>query len=193
MSKKPPAPQIVYSPPPPPPAPPTQVPTQSLQTQVALNETSGAQQRLNMELGAQLDRTNAEFFAGQDVRRYQSQGAEGRMSIATSGEQQRLGYAAAGEQERLGIAATGEQARSVQAQLLAGQERQIGLTGGESRRTQQERFTGETGLIRETGTQQRETVGRTASEQRMTDLQQEMFRRYKEDRDYTQAQRQYRT
>ena len=193
MSKKPPAPQIVYSPPPPPPAPPTQVPTQSLQTQVALNETSGAQQRLNMELGAQLDRTNAEFFAGQDVRRYQSQGAEGRMSIATSGEQQRLGYAAAGEQERLGIAATGEQARSVEAQLLAGQERQIGLTGAESRRTQQERFTGETGLIRETGTQQRETVGRTASEQRMTDLQQEMFRRYKEDRDYTQAQRQYRT
>ena len=193
MSKKPPAPQIVYSPPPPPPAPPTQVPTQSLQTQVALNETSGAQQRLNMELGAQLDRTNAEFFAGQDVRRYQAQGAEGRMSIATSGEQQRLGYAAAGEQERLGIAATGEQARSIQAQLLAGQERQIGLTGEESRRTQQERFTGETGLIRETGTQQRETVGRTASEQRMTDLQQEMFRRYKEDRDYTQAQRQYRT
>jgi hypothetical protein len=40
------------------------------------------------------------------------------------------GYAAAGEQERLGIAATGEQARSIQAQLLAGQERQIGLTGG---------------------------------------------------------------
>jgi hypothetical protein len=105
MSKKPPAPQIVYSPPPPPPAPPTQVPTQSLQTQIALNETSSAQQRLNMELGAQLDRTNAEFFAGQDVRRYQSQGAEGRMSIATSGEQQRLGYAAAGEQERLGISA----------------------------------------------------------------------------------------
>jgi hypothetical protein len=120
MSKKPPAPQIVYSPPPPPPAPPTQVPTQSLQTQIALNETSGAQQRLNMELGAQLDRTNAEFFAGQDVRRYQAQGAEGRMSIATSGEQQRLGYAAAGEQERLGIAATGkeERATTVQAQLL---------------------------------------------------------------------------
>jgi hypothetical protein len=78
MSKKPPAPKIVYSPPPPPPPPPTQVPTQSLQTQIALNEASAAQQRLNMEVGAQLDRTNSEFFAGQDVRRYQAQGAEER-------------------------------------------------------------------------------------------------------------------
>ena len=30
---------------------------------------SGKQTRLNMELGAQLDRTNADFFAGQDIRR----------------------------------------------------------------------------------------------------------------------------
>jgi hypothetical protein len=138
MSKKPPAPTITYTPPPPPPAPPTQVPTQSLQTQLALNESSAAQQRLNMELGAQLDRTNAEFFTGQDVRRYQAQGTEERLGIATTGEQQRFGIAASGEQ-------------------------------------------------------QRETIGRTAEEQRTTDLQQEMFRRYKEDRDYTQAQQQYRT
>jgi hypothetical protein len=138
MSKKPPAPTITYTPPPPPPAPPTKVPTQSLQTQLALNESSAAQQRLNMELGAQLDRTNAEFFTGQDVRRYQAQGTEERLGIATTGEQQRFGIAASGEQ-------------------------------------------------------QRETIGRTAEEQRTTDLQQEMFRRYKEDRDYTQAQQQYRT
>jgi hypothetical protein len=120
-------------------------------------------------------------------------GEQQRLGIAATGQEERATTLTRGEQERLGIGATGEQQRATQAQLLAGQERQIGLTGEESRRTQQERFTGETGLIRETGTQQRETVGRTASEQRMTDLQQEMFRRYKEDRDYTQAQRQYRT
>ena len=61
----PPPPQIIYPPAAPPPAPTTQVPTQALASQSALNEVSGKQQRLNMELGAQLDRTNAEFFADQ--------------------------------------------------------------------------------------------------------------------------------
>jgi hypothetical protein len=126
MGKKAPAPKIVYSPPPPPPAPPTQVPSQSFQTQVALNEVSGAQQRLNMELGAQLDRTNSEFFTGQDIRRTQAAGAEQRLSTATEGEQTRS------------------------------------------------------------------TIGKTGEETRLTDLQQEMFRRYKENRDYEQAQQQYR-
>ena len=36
----------------------TQVPTQSLATQTALNEASNRQQRLNMEKGAELDRVN---------------------------------------------------------------------------------------------------------------------------------------
>jgi hypothetical protein len=142
-----------------------------LQTQLALNESSAAQQRLNMELGAQLDRTNAEFFTGQDVRRYQAQGTEERLGIATTGEQQRLGYAAAGEQERL-----------TQTERFAGETGLTRTRGEEERRG-----------ITTTGEQQRETIGRGAQEQRMTDLQQEMFRRYKEDRDYTQAQRQYRT
>lgn len=148
-SPPPPPPTIVYSPPPPPPSAPTQVPTQSLQTQTALNEVSGAQQRLNMELGAQLDRTNAEFFAGQDIRRTQSAGAEQRLTVGKTGEEERATRVTAGEQERLGIGATGEQYRA--------------------------------GL---------ETAGK---EQRTTDLQQEMFRRYKENRDYEQAQQQYRT
>jgi hypothetical protein len=90
-----------------------------------------------MELGAQLDRTNEEFFAGQDIRRVQATGAESR-----------LGQQVAGEQEREGIRTTGEESR-------AG--------------------------IRATGT-----------EQRISGLQQEMFRRYKENRDYEQAQQQYR-
>jgi hypothetical protein len=120
-----------------------------VQTQVALNEVSGAQQRLNMELGAQLDRTNAEFFAGQDIRRTQAGGAETRLGYAAAGEQERASQASAGEQERLSIGKTGEETRS--------------------------------------------TVGKQAEEQRTTDLQQEMFRRYKENRDYEQAQGQYRT
>lgn len=178
----PPPPTIVYSPPPPPPAPPTPVITQSLQTQTALNEVSGAQQRLNMSLGADLDRTNAEFFTGQDVRRFQAQGAEERLTTASRGEQERAGIVATGEQYRKGIETAGTQERLTQA----------------------ERFTGETGLTRvrgeeerkgivTTGEQQRETVSRTGQETRLTDLQQEMFRRYKENRDYEQAQQQYRT
>ena len=56
----------------------TQVPSQSLQTQTALNEAANRQQRLNMEKGAELDRVNAEFFAGQDIRRTQATAAENR-------------------------------------------------------------------------------------------------------------------
>jgi len=157
---KPSPPSIVYSPPPPPPPAPTQVPTQSLQTQTALNEVSGAQQRLNMELGAQLDRTNAEFFAGQDIRRTEAAGAEQRLSIGKTGEEERATTVTRGEQERLGISATGEEYRK--GLVTAGQQERLGI----------------------------ETTGR---EQRTTDLQQEMFRRYKEQRDYEQAQQQYRT
>lgn len=131
-----PAPQVTYSPPPPPPSI-VQTPTQAVRTESALSEVAQAQQRLNMELGAQLDRTNEEFFAGQDIRRTQAVGSETR-----------LGQQVAGEEERAGIRTTGEEAR-------AG--------------------------IRATGT-----------EQRISGLQQEMFRRYKENRDYEQAQQQYR-
>ena len=142
-------PQIIYPPPPPPPAPPTRVPTQSVQTQAALNEVSGKQQRLNMELGAQLDRTNADFFAGQDIRRTQAAGAEQRLTYASLGDENRATARVQGQEERAGTAETGLQYRR--------------------------------GL---------ETAGK---ETRMTDLQREMFRRYKENRDYEQAQEQYRT
>ena len=147
--KSPPPPQIIYPPPPPPAAPPTRVPTQSVQTQTALNEVSGKQQRLNMELGAQLDRTNADFFAGQDIRRTQAAGAEQRLTYASLGDENRATARVTGQEERAGTAETGLQYRR--------------------------------GL---------ETAGK---ETRMTDLQREMFRRYKENRDYEQAQEQYRT
>ena len=38
-----------------------------------------------------------------------------------------------------------------------------------------------------------ETIGKAGEETRTTDLQREMFRRYKENRDFEQAQAQYRT
>ena len=143
-----PAPTVVYSPPPPPPPPPTPVPTQSVQTQAALNEVSGKQMRLNMELGAQLDRTNAEFFAGQDIRRTQAAGTEQRLSIGKTAEEERATRGKAGEEERKTVAAT--------------------------------------------GVEYREGLRTAGGEERKTALQQEMFRRYKENRDYEQAQEQYR-
>ena len=154
-----PAPQITYTPPPPPPTI-VQTPTQAVRTESALSEVAQAQQRLNMELGSQLDRTNEEFFAGQDIRRTQAVGAETR-----------LGQRVAGEEERAGIRVTGEESRF--GQRVAGQEERAG--------------------IRTTGREQRETIGKTGTETRTTDLQQEMFRRYKENRDYEQAQQQYRS
>ena len=99
---------------------------------------------------------------------------------------------AQGLEERRSIETTGAQQRATQSELLAGQERQIGLTGREERETQRERFAGETGLTRVRGEEDRAGIRETGSEQRQTGLQQEMFRRYKEDRDYQQAQTQYR-
>ena len=68
---------------------PIVVPTQSLQSQVALNEVSGAQSRLNMTLGAQLDQRNKEFFTTEDIRQTQATGGETRATLATQGEQER--------------------------------------------------------------------------------------------------------
>jgi len=107
------------------PAPaPVAVPTQSLQTQTALVEVSGAQSRLNMTLGSQLDQQNKDFFTTQDIRQTQSTGAETRLTLGTQGEQERATIGARGEQERLGIGATGEQQRL-----------SIGATGKETRKT----------------------------------------------------------
>jgi hypothetical protein len=44
-----------------------------------------------------------------------------------------------------------------------------------------------------TGTEYRAGLETAGGEERKTSLQQEMFRRYKENRDYEQAQQQYRT
>ena len=42
-----------------------------------------------MEKGAELDRTNADFFATQDIRRTQATAAENRLSTRVAGEETR--------------------------------------------------------------------------------------------------------
>lgn len=112
------------APAPAPPPAPVAVPTQSLQTQTALAEVSGAQSRLNMTLGSQLDQQNKEFFTTQDIRQTQATGSETRLTLGTQGEQERASIGARGEQERLGYETQGEQQRL-----------NIGTTGKETRKT----------------------------------------------------------
>lgn len=112
------------APAPAPPPAPVAVPTQSLQTQTALAEVSGAQSRLNMTLGSQLDQQNKEFFTTQDIRQTQATGSETRLTLGTQGEQERASIGARGEQERLGYETQGEQQRL-----------SIGATGKETRKT----------------------------------------------------------
>ena len=76
-----------------------------------------------------------------------------------------------GQETRATVGATGSEQRKTQEQLLAGQKEQIGARGTEARLTESNR----------------------AKEQRATELQREQFRRYKEDRDYGQSQRAYRS
>jgi len=99
------------APAPAPPPAPVAVPTQSLQTQIALAEVSGAQSRLNMTLGSQLDQQNKEFFTTQGIRQTQTTGAETRLTLGTQGEQERASMGARGEQERLNIGTTGKETR----------------------------------------------------------------------------------
>jgi hypothetical protein len=135
MGGSPPSPTIVQSPPPPP-ATPAPVETQSLQTQTALNEVSGQQQRLNMTLGSQLDQANSEFFTGQNIRQTQATGAEARTTLQTQGEQQRqtLGTQYTGER---GLAETqGEQQRQTLGSQYAGERGLTETKGSQERLTQ---------------------------------------------------------
>ena len=170
MGVRPPAPRVEYIPAPPPPVT-VSTPTQSLKTQVELTRISGEQNRLNMETGAELDRINEEFYTGQDLRRYRARGAEERLLSETRGEQERATIGTTGAETRL--------------------TRQT--EGAETRRTR-ETEGAQTRLTRETeGQQRRETIGKTAEETRATNLQQEQFRRYKENRDFQQSRDAYKS
>ena len=96
-----------------------------------------------------------------------------------------------GEQNRLNME-TGAELDRINEEFYTGQDlRRYRARGAEERllaetRGEQERATTET-----RGEQQRLTVGKTGEETRETNLQQEQFRRYKENRDYQQAQSAY--
>ena len=143
-----------------------------------------------------------------------TQGEQERMNIAATGVEQRLNIGETGRQERMNISATGTEQRLTQAQLLAGQERQIGLTGQqqrltqgqllagqerqiqltgrEQRSTQQQLLAGQERQIMMTGAEQRSTIQEQARQDRNTALQSELFRRYKEQKDQSDALRSFR-
>ena len=156
---RPPSPTVTYIPAPPPPQT-QQVTTQSLQTQIKLSEVAGAQQRLNLQEGAKLDRENEREFATQDIRRLGAQGTEQRLGIKETGAQNRLTTQTEGTERRLTVGAMGEQERKTTA-----------VKGAEERKGIQTR----------------------GEEQRATDKQTELFRRYKENRDYDQSRAAYRS
>jgi len=111
-------------------------------------------------------------------------GERGRQTRQTqaqllSGQERQIGLR--GQEERRAIGARGTETRATQAQLLSGQERQIGLRGSEERQTTRVR-----------GEEQRAGIREAGSETRQTALQQEAFRRYKENRDFQQSRSAYR-
>ena len=120
-------------------------------------------------------------------------GEQTRLNMETGAELDRINeefytgqdlrrYRARGAEERLLSETKGEQERAT-----------IATTGAETRRTR-ETEGAQTRLTRETeGQQRRETIGKTAEETRATNLQQEQFRRYKENRDFQQAQSAYKS
>ena len=99
-----------------------------------------------------------------------------------SGEQNRLNMETGAELDRINEEFyTGQDLRRYRAR--GAEERLLSETKGE-----QERATTQT-----RGQEQRLTVGKTGEETRATNLQQEQFRRYKENRDYQQAQSAYKS
>ena len=59
--------------------------TDAFRQQIKLGEIAFKQNQNNMRLGAELDRTNAEFFQTQNLRGVRAQGAETRFNIASQG------------------------------------------------------------------------------------------------------------
>jgi len=182
----------------------TYLPDQSMGDQAILQELTNKQNQLNMELGAELDRVNTEFFTDLDIRRAQAVagetragqrvgGEERRAELAEGGAQTRATSRVAGQEQRAGFAEQGSQLRATE--RVRGQEDR-GRTAEEG---QQQRATGrvmgqeQRAGIAEEGSQTRGTRRVEGQEVRETDLQREMFRRYKEARDYDQAQRGART
>ena len=110
-----------------------------------------------------------------------------------SGEQNRLNMETGAELDRINEEFyTGQDLRRYRAR--GAEERLVRETEGEQTRATRETEGAQERLTTQTrGQEQRATVGKTAEETRETNLQQEQFRRYKENRDFQQAQSAYKS
>ena len=200
----------------------TYLPDQSFGDQALLQELTNKQNMLNMEVAAELDRVNTEFFTDLDIRKAQAVagetragqrvgGEETRANLAEGGAQTRATSRVAGQEQRAGYAEQGSQLRATErvrgqedrgrtaeegqqtraTTRVAGQEQRAGYAeqGSQARGTRRVEGQEERAGIAEGGQQTRATRRVEGQEVRETDLQREMFRRYKEARDYDQAQR----
>ena len=178
----------------------TYLPDQSLGDQAILQELTNRQNMLNMEVAGELDRVNTEFFTDLDIRKAQAIAGETRAGQRVSGEETRAGYAeqgaqqratgrVMGQEQRAGYAEQGSQLRATE--RVKGQEDRARTAeeGQQTRATSRVAGQEQRAGIAEEGSQTRGTRRVEGQEVRETDLQREMFRRYKEARDYDQAQR----
>ena len=98
-----------------------------------------------------------------------------------------------GEQTRLNME-TGSQLDRLNEEFYTGQDlRRYRARGAEERLLSETKGEQERATTQTRGQEQRLTVGKTGEETRATNLQQEQFRRYKENRDYQQAQSAYKS
>ena len=191
----------------------TKINDPSLQSQIALMDIQNTQQQLNLETAAELDRMQREFYTGQDIRKMQEEGTQNRLGQMLGGEEQRKSARLAGQEQRAGIEeeytqrralrrAEGEEDRAGQEEAgfqqrasarVAGEEQRAGIETEGTQTRASSRVAGEEQRagMETTGAQNRATRRVEGEEVRETDLQREMFRRYKESRDYGQAQSAY--
>ena len=110
-----------------------------------------------------------------------------------SGEQNRLNMETGAELDRINEEFyTGQDLRRYRAR--GAEERLLKETEGEQTRATRETEGTQERLTTQTrGQEQRATIGKSGEETRQTALQQEQFRRYKENRDFQQAQSAYKS
>jgi hypothetical protein len=110
-----------------------------------------------------------------------------------SGEQNRLNMETGAELDRINEEFyTGQDLRRYRAR--GAEERLLKETEGEQTRATRETEGAQERLTTQTrGQEQRATIGKSAEETRQTALQQEQFRRYKENRDFQQSRDAYKS
>ena len=110
-----------------------------------------------------------------------------------SGEQNRLNMETGAELDRINEEFyTGQDLRRYRAR--GAEERLLKETEGEQTRATRETEGAQERLTTQTrGQEQRAAIGKSGEETRQTALQQEQFRRYKENRDFQQAQSSYKS